>query len=289
MTNPTPGPAQYTRAADLVPTGDPDCPVQIGDEVTPRHAPHMTARVVYVHTDDDVLTTCFVETPDGIRYLTYPWRLVPADPAADAADWQLRMDRFREIQRDGVLHRLQQRQLQTVTHLTALARQVEVIAAAVRTGDLPGTAVIDDEPWRTEFTAASLDDEIRGLAEYRETVLEAELFTAEELQLHLAHPPAPPALAEDTGRATTDTGRWLADLHGKRREERELYRTLCAEYGLDAAAETDHRTDPEFGPAYAQRRDELRAVIADAAGQLIDAIEAGGPLPAPWTPTGARS
>ncbi|WP_280271204.1 hypothetical protein [Nocardia wallacei] len=203
MTNPTPDPAQPTRAADLRPAGDPDCPVQVGDKVTPRHTRHVAARVVYVHTGDDALTTCFVETPGGIRYLTYPWRLAPADPAVDRTDWQARMDRFREIQRDRVRHRFQQRQLQAMHHLTVLTRQLEAIATAVRTADLPGTAVIDDEPWRAEFTATELDEEFRQLAEYRETVLEAELFTAEEFPHHLAHPlapPAPPAPAEDTGR-----------------------------------------------------------------------------------------
>ncbi len=70
----------------------------------------------------------------------YPSNLVPADPAHDPAEWELRMQQFRDVQRQRVLHRMQQRQLQVVQQATTLVRHAEAIVTTLRTGRIP-------DPW----------------------------------------------------------------------------------------------------------------------------------------------
>lgn len=107
----------------------------------------------------------------------YPSNLVPADPAHDPAEWELRMQQFRDVQRQRVLHRMQQRQLQVVQQATTLVRHAEAIVTTLRTGRIP-------DPWAdtghppTEFTATELDGELQQLAEYCEIAIEGGLFTA---------------------------------------------------------------------------------------------------------------
>ncbi|GAB2694637.1 hypothetical protein [Nocardia thraciensis] len=295
MTNTTPETTPHGPAADPMPAGSLDCPVRIGDEVVLRHAPHLPAGRVLAVLDDDEITECAVQTPDGARILTYPSHLVPADPDHDTAEWELRMQRFRDGQRQRVLRRMQQRQRQVVQQAITLVRHAETIVTTLRTGHIPdpwadATDSADHPP--TEFTATELDGELRQLAEYCATAVEAAgLFTADELAVHLAVPAPTAAALAPAGNAGTpvDADRWLADFHHKRRDERELYRTVCREYGLDDQDETDYRAHPEVGTTYYQRRDDLYAAIAEAAGHLVDAIEAGGPLPTAWTQAEARS
>ncbi|MFF0492914.1 hypothetical protein ACFYTQ_28130 [Nocardia sp. NPDC004068] len=186
---PAPDPKDSTMTSDdattpntTAPTSTPGaaCPIRVGDEVVFARRRDLRAEVTGVFSDDGLLEYS-VRTASDERAFVRPWDLLPADPGLDTPEWRQRMQRFRDSQREDVRARIRQRQNEITDRLTAFAERIETIAHAVFTGEIPDTTAVDSAPLRTEFTARDLDEDLRRLAEFRETVLEAGLFTPDEL------------------------------------------------------------------------------------------------------------
>ncbi|GAB2709494.1 hypothetical protein [Nocardia thraciensis] len=285
MTNETtPAPAMWPE--------DTECPVRAGDEVGLCHAPPDTlGRVARVYTED-ALTKCTLEIRGGTTYLAYPWELDPADDTVDPVDWDLRMARFLTVQRERVLYRMLEQQRDILHRVIALTKQATAIIHELCAGRTPGPP--GHSPM--EFTATGLDEELRRMAEYRETVVDSGLFAPDDLKVQLAietteptpAPPRPqtaevPRTSPPPADRIAEADRLHADIRDRRRDMAQLYTTLCTKYGLDPDDPGHRDNDPAFDVAYLQQRDDLHGDIASATEKLIDLIEAGGPLPTAWT------
>ncbi|WP_280385109.1 hypothetical protein [Nocardia wallacei] len=273
---------------------DTECPIRAGDEVVSRDDPDTTGRVVRVYIEN-ALTVCQVHIRGGTvsRYV-YPWELATADTAVDPVDWDLRMQHFVTVQRDRVRFRMREQQRDILHRVIALTKKATAITYELSAGRIPGPTGYSP----MGFAAADLDEKLRRMAAYREIVIEAGLFTPDDLEVQLAIEatvpiPAPlQSAAAEVSRTSPPPADGIAEadrLHGDIRDRRheaeheQLYATLCAKYGLDGGDPGHRDNDPDFDVAYLRQRDDLNGEIASAAGQLIDLIEAGGPLPTAWT------
>ncbi|WP_433759583.1 hypothetical protein [Nocardia sp. CA-135398] len=159
----TPAPATTVTAHGA------DCPIRVGDEVTPADRPDLRGTVTDVYLYRGAFRCC-VRTPEGARVLTRPWHLLPADGPSE--QWHQQMRELLAAQRAHAADLLERRHHQLADRAEALAQRLAALATTLRHGHLPD---IGEDP--AEFDARGLDDDLDELRDLHTDFTTADLIT----------------------------------------------------------------------------------------------------------------
>ncbi|MGO4615668.1 hypothetical protein AB4305_14935 [Nocardia sp. 2YAB30] len=149
-----------------------DCPIRVGDEVTPADRPDLRGTVTDVYRYHGTLQCC-VRTPEGARVLTRPWHLLPADGASE--QWHQQMRELLAAQRAHAADLLERRHHQLADRAEALAHRLAALATTLRHGHLPD---LGDDP--AEFDARELDADLDELHDLHTDLTTADLITGHD-------------------------------------------------------------------------------------------------------------